>query len=202
MTFKLPALGYEYNALEPFIDARTMELHHSKHHKTYTDKFNLALETHPKLQGKSAEEIVANWEKLSDDIKQAVRNSGGGYINHSFFWQILKKNTVFKGEVAEAIKKKFGSFEEFKKKFSDEAMSLFGSGWTWLVVNKKGELEIVKTQNQDTPLSMGLSPVLTIDVWEHAYYLKYQNRRADYVEAFFNVINWVKVNEHFVNAKK
>ena len=201
MTHQLPSLGYDYRALEPFIDARTMEIHYSKHHKTYVDKLNAALNDYPELQKKTAQELVVNLSSIPDKIKTAVRNHGGGHINHSFFWTILKKEVAFKGEVANAIKSEFGSYDEFKKHFSEKATTLFGSGWCWLVVNKNKRLEIIQTQNQDTPLSLGATPILGIDVWEHAYYLKYQNRRADYVEAFFNVIDWKKVNEYFVKAK-
>jgi len=202
MTYNLPPLGYEYDALEPFIDARTMEIHYSKHHKAYTDKLNAALDIHPKLQNGNAENLISNPNALPNENKQAIINNGGGYVNHTFFWQILKVGTVFKGEVAEAIKKSFGGFEEFKKKFSEAATTLFGSGWAWLVLNEKKELEIIQTKNQDSPLALNKKPLLCIDVWEHAYYLKYQNKRPDYVEAFFNVINWDKVNENFVKARR
>src|SRR3989344_798415 len=202
MTHILPSLGYDYRTLEPFIDARTMEIHYTKHHKTYIDKLNAALESFPQLQSKSAQELVINLNSMPDKIKTAVRNHGGGHVNHSFFWTILKKDVAFKWEVAEAIKKEFGSFDEFKKQFSEKATLLFGSGWCWLVVNKSKKLEIIQTQNQDSPLTNGLTPILGIDVWEHAYYLKYQNKRADYVEAFFNVIDWKKVNEYYVKAKE
>ncbi|PIO08693.1 superoxide dismutase [Candidatus Pacearchaeota archaeon CG10_big_fil_rev_8_21_14_0_10_34_12] len=203
MVFELPELGYGYDALEPFIDARTMEIHHTKHHKAYADNFNKALEGHEEIQGKSAEEIIANINFVSEKIKTAIRNNGGGYINHNFFWTILKKDTEIKGEILEEIKKAFGGFEEFKTKFGEEAMKVFGSGWAWLVLNPQSKtLEIVQTRNQDSPLSEGKIPLLAIDVWEHAYYLKYQNKRVEYVENFFNVINWDKVNEIYVKAMK
>ncbi|MEK6945309.1 MAG: superoxide dismutase [Nanoarchaeota archaeon] len=197
MTHELPKLQYNYDSLEPFIDAKTMEIHYSKHHKTYVDKLNAALEKHPELQKKKVEELLMDLSKVPEDIRTPVKNHGGGHFNHSFFWQILKKGTKCKGEIEKAIIKKFGSFEEFKKQFSDKATALFGSGWTWLVMNNKKELEIMQTSNQDSPISQGKKPLIALDVWEHAYYLKYQNRRAEYIEAFFSVINWDKVNEFF-----
>jgi len=190
MTYNLPPLGHEYDALEPFIDARTMEIHYSKHHKAYTDKLNAALDIHPKLQNGNAENLISNPNALPNENKQAIINNGGGYVNHTFFWQILKVGTVFKGEVAEAIKKSFGGFEEFKKKFSEAATTLFGSGWAWLVKDSAGKLTVMSTPNQDNPISKGLQPLLGLDVWEHAHYLKYQNRRAEYIEAWWNVVNW------------
>ena len=203
MTYTLPDLGYGYNALEPYIDAKTIEIHHDKHHQTYCDNFNKSLEGHPELQKKDAKWIIANLDKVPEAIRMRVRNHGGGFVNHGFFWKILKKNVKISGEILKQISKAFGSFEEFKKKFSESALGLFGSGWTWLVVNKEGKLEIVNTHNQDSPLSEGKEPILTLDLWEHAYYLKYQNRRAEYVEAFWNVINWEKVDELYkITLKK
>ena len=199
MEFKLPELGYDYDSLEPFIDAKTMALHYEKHHATYTKKFNEALEKHPEISEKNAEWFLANLGKIPEDIRVAVKNHGGGYVNHSFFWKILKKDVQIEGKINIAIEKEFGSFQEFKEKFSNSALGLFGSGWTWLVLNK-GKLEIVNTRNQDSPLTLGKIPLLCIDVWEHAYYLKYQNRRNEYVESFFNVINWKQVEENFANA--
>ena len=196
MIHKLPALPYAYNALEPFIDEQTMQIHHTKHHQTYVDKLNAALEGHDDLQKKSAEDLLQNLSSIPEKIRTAVRNHGGGHVNHSFFWPLLWKEVVFGGEVAAAIKAKFGDYDEFKEQFSNAAALLFGSGWTWLVVNK-GELEITTTSNQDSPLSQGHIPILGLDVWEHAYYLKYQNRRPEYITAFFNVINWEKVDENF-----
>ena len=196
MIHKLPALPYAYNALEPFIDEQTMQIHHTKHHQTYVDKLNAALEGHDDLQKKSAEDLLQNLSSIPEKIRTAVRNHGGGHANHSFFWPLLWKEVVFGGEVAAAIKAKFGDYDEFKEQFSNAAALLFGSGWTWLVVNK-GELEITTTSNQDSPLSQGHIPILGLDVWEHAYYLKYQNRRPEYITAFFNVINWEKVDENF-----
>ena len=200
--FNLPKLPYAYDALEPFIDAKTMEIHHTKHHQTYVDKLNKALEKYPKLQKNSAEDLIKNLEVIPEDIRTAVRNHGGGHVNHSFFWQILKKGIEPKGEILKAINKKFKGIDNFKELFKEAATTLFGSGWAWLVLNSKGELEIVKTPNQDSPITHNMIPILGIDVWEHAYYLRYQNRRPEYVDAFFNVINWEKVNEHFLNAKK
>ena len=202
MAFELPELGYNYDSLEPYIDAKTMEIHHDKHHKGYTDKFNKALEGHEELSNKSAEEIIKNIDSVSEDIRNAVRNNGGGYVNHKLFWTILKKDVKFEGEIAEAIISKFGGYDKFKDEFSNAAATQFGSGWAWLVVDENGELEITRTSNQNSPLSEGKTPILCIDVWEHAYYLKYQNKRPEYIENFFNVINWEKVNELYLNSKK
>ena len=201
MTHTLPELGYEYEALEPHFDAETMKIHHTKHHQTYIDKLNAALEGHDDLQGKSAEELLKDLNSIPEAIRAAVRNHGGGHANHSFWWPMLKKGTQPSGEILEAINSKFGSLDNFKEEFKKAATTLFGSGWAWLVV-ADGELEIMQTHNQDSPLTEGKIPVLGIDVWEHAYYLKYQNKRPDYTDAFFNVINWEKVNENFLNAKK
>jgi Fe-Mn family superoxide dismutase len=197
----LPKLAYAYDALEPFIDTKTMEIHYTKHHQAYVDKLNKALESHPELQNKTAEDLIKDLNSVPEDIRTAVRNNGGGHVNHSFFWPILKKGMQPKVEVFQAINKKFGSFDKFKELFKDAATTVFGSGWAWLVLNSKKELEIVKTTNQDNPISQGLIPVLGIDVWEHAYYLKYQNRRPDYVDAFWNVVNWEKVNENYLKSK-
>ncbi len=194
--YQLPILNYGYADLEPFIDEATMKIHHTKHHQTYADKFNSALEAYPDLANKKAEELVADWSKLSNDIQTAVRNFGGGYVNHNFFFSILgpKKSEVGPdGSLMIAIERDFGSWEKFVEKFSASAIGLFGSGWCWLVADFAGQLKIVTTVNQDSPLSQNLIPLLTCDVWEHAYYLKYQNKRADYVSAFFSVINWEEV---------
>ena len=201
MPYILPELGYSFDALEPFIDAKTMEIHHGKHHKGYVDKLNAALEGHEDLQKKTAEELITDLNSIPEDIKAAVRNNAGGHANHSFFWPLLKKDVKPEGEIIEEIKKKFGSFDEFKDKFKEAALTQFGSGWAWLVLSNT-ELEIVKTGNQDSPLSEGKTPILGIDVWEHAYYLKYQNKRPDYVDSFFNVINWEQVNENFLKAAR
>lgn len=195
--FQMKGLPYAYNALEPFIDAKTMETHYSKHHVTYCNKLNAALKG-TDLESKSIEEIL---QKL-DMSKTDIRNNAGGYYNHNFFFESLAANGgEATGEVLEAINKDFGSFEEFKKQYSDSATKLFGSGWVWLIVDKTGKLVITTTPNQDNPLMPKMevkgTPILTLDVWEHAYYLKYQNKRKDYIDAFFNVINWKKVNEKF-----
>ena len=199
MTHQLESLPYAYNALEPFIDEETMRIHHTKHHQTYVDKLNGALDGHADFQGKTAVELLQNLDAVPETIQMAVRNHGGGHANHSFFWPMLKKEVAFAGPAADAITAQFGDFEQFKQSFSSAATLLFGSGWAWVVVNH-GALEIVTTPNQDNPVSQGKHPILGIDVWEHAYYLKYQNRRPEYIEAFFNVINWEKVNEYFQAA--
>lgn len=200
MIHRLDPLPYAYDALEPYIDTQTMQIHHTKHHQTYIDKLNAALEGNPDFQNRSVEKLLKNIDEVPDTIRTAVRNHGGGHLNHSFFWPTLKKDVEFGGDVANAIIGKFGSFEDFKRKFSTEAALLFGSGWTWLVLHNN-ELEIVTTPNQDSPLMEGKRPILGLDVWEHAYYLNYQNRRPDYIEAFFNVINWEKVNKNFVESE-
>ena len=201
MKHTLPKLPYAFDALEPYIDAKTMEIHYTKHHQAYIDKLNVALEKYPELAKKKVEELLVNNLKIvPENIKTAVRNHGGGHINHSLFWELLKKNVKFDGEIVKAIDDSFESFDEFKKKFSEIAIGRFGSGWAWLVV-RDGELEIISTANQDSPLMEGKIPVLGLDVWEHAYYLKYQNRRAEYVDAFFNIINWKKVNELYSENK-
>ncbi|MBU0530313.1 MAG: superoxide dismutase [Candidatus Aenigmatarchaeota archaeon] len=200
MTFELPQLGYAYDALEPHIDKETMTIHHTKHHQAYTDKFNAALEGHDNLKQMSAEEIITKLNSVPEEVRSAVRNNGGGYLNHSFFWPLLKKDVEFKGEIADAITTKFGSFDKFKEEFTNAAATQFGSGWAWLVLSN-GELEIMKTSNQDSPLTEGKTPLLCIDVWEHSYYIKYKNDRPAYIKAFWNVVNWDQVNEHFVKAK-
>ncbi len=202
MAYSLPKLPYGYDALEPYIDARTMEIHYTKHHQGYVDKTNGALEKYPELQKKTIEDLMANLKDVPEDIRTAIRNNGGGHVNHSFFWPLLKKNVPFEGDIADAIKSKFGNLDTFKEKFAAAAATRFGSGWAWLVVNKKGELEIMSTANQDTPLSDGMIPVIGLDVWEHAYYLKYQNRRPEYIQAFFNVVNWKQANENYEKAMK
>ncbi len=203
MTHELPKIPYAYDALEPFIDKQTMDIHHTKHHKTYINKLNAALEGHEDLKKKPVEDLLKNLSAVPEAIRTAVRNHGGGHHNHSLFWQMMapKAGGNPTGVVAEEINKKFGSFEKFKEQFSNSAVGVFGSGWAWLVWNGK-ELEIVNTPNQDSPLSSGKTPLLGIDVWEHAYYLKNQNRRADYVTAFWNVVNWKQVEENLKNAKK
>jgi len=199
--FELPKLSYGYDALEPYIDAKTMEIHHSKHHQAYTDKFNAAIKGHEKMEKMKADDIIKNLNHVPEGIRTAVRNNGGGYVNHNFFWQVLKKDVQISGDIKVAINQKFDSFEKFKEEFASAASTHFGSGWAWLVLNK-GKLEIMATPNQDSPLTQGKTPLLTIDVWEHAYYLKYMNKRPAYVDAFFNVINWDKVNELYKNTKR
>ncbi len=196
MIHKLEPLPYAYDALEPYIDEQTMRIHHTKHHQTYIDKLNAALEGHEAFRDIQPEELLKDLNTVPEAIRTAVRNHGGGHVNHSFFWPLLKKNENFGGKVADALTAKFGDFDSFKEAYSNAAALLFGSGWAWLVWDK-GDLEIITTPNQDSPLSQGKIPLLGLDVWEHAYYLKYQNRRPEYIEAFFNVINWNKVDEHF-----
>jgi superoxide dismutase, Fe-Mn family len=202
MAFTLPDLPYAHDALEPHIDEETMKIHHGKHHNTYVTKLNAALEGHSDLQNKSIEELLTDLNSLPEAVKGPVRNNGGGHYNHTIFWQLMSPNGggTPEGELAGAINSTFGSFDEFKEEFKNAALGRFGSGWAWLVVNN-GSLEIMSTPNQDTPISEGKTPVLGVDVWEHAYYLKYQNKRPDYVEAFFNVINWNEVAKRFSNAK-
>lgn len=202
MTYQLPSLTYSFEALEPHIDALTMQIHHDKHHNTYVTNLNAAVEKHPELFDKSVEELVADLAAVPEDIRTAVRNNGGGHANHSLFWSILAPNAGGEptGELAEAINATFGSFEDFKKAFAAAAATRFGSGWAWLVVNN-GKLEVTSTPNQDSPLSEGKTPILGLDVWEHAYYLNYQNRRPDYIAAFWNVVNWDKVAELYAKAK-
>ena len=198
MKHRLPELSYPYDSLEPYFDAKTMEIHHMKHHQAYVDKLNVALEGQEELAEKSVEELLQNLDAVPNNIMVALRNHGGGHFNHSFWWPILKKDVKAEGEIIEAINRKFGGFDKFKEEFTKAATGLFGSGWAWLVVNQ-GELEIIQTANQDSPISQNRTPLLGIDVWEHAYYLKYQNRRPEYIEAFFNVINWEQVNKNFLN---
>ena len=202
MAFELPALPYAHNALEPHIDARTMEIHHGKHHNGYTTKLNAAIEG-TDLDGKSIEEILGNLDAVPEGIRTAVRNNGGGFANHSLFWQIMGPNGggAPSGDLGDAINSAFGSFDAFKEKFAAAAGGRFGSGWAWLVVEGDGSLSVTSTPNQDTPLMEGKTPILGIDVWEHAYYLNYQNRRPDYVAAFWNVVNWDKVSELYASAK-
>jgi superoxide dismutase, Fe-Mn family len=198
MAFELPKLAYAYDALEPYIDARTMEIHHSKHHQAYVTNLNAAIEKAPELAGKSLVELLSNLNAVPEAVRTAVRNHGGGTYNHNVFWEIMGPKAGGKpsGELAKAIDASFGSFDAFKDEFTKSALGRFGSGWAWLV--KKGSgLGIVSTANQDCPLSDGLTPVLALDVWEHAYYLNYQNRRPDYVSAWWNVVNWNAVAEKF-----
>ena len=202
MTYTLPELPYAYDALEPYIDEETMHLHHDKHHNTYVTNLNAAIEKHPELGEKSVEDLISDMNAIPEDIRTAVRNNGGGHANHTFFWEIMAPNAGGQptGAIKEAIDETFGSFDEMKAAFKTAATGRFGSGWAWLVVNN-GKLEITSTPNQDSPLMDGQTPVLGLDVWEHAYYLKYKNVRPDYIEAFWNVVNWDKVNELFAAAK-
>lgn len=202
MTYTLPELPYAYDALEPYIDVETMHLHHDKHHNTYVNNLNAAIEKHPELGEKSVEDLISDMNAIPEDIRTAVRNNGGGHANHTFFWEIMAPNAGGQptGAIKEAIDETFGSFDEMKAAFKTAATGRFGSGWAWLVVNN-GKLEITSTPNQDSPLMDGQTPVLGLDVWEHAYYLKYKNVRPDYIEAFWNVVNWDKVNELFAAAK-
>ncbi|MGN8645492.1 superoxide dismutase SodA [Gracilibacillus sp. HCP3S3_G5_1] len=200
--FTLPDLPYAYDALEPHIDKETMNIHHTKHHNTYVTKLNDALEGHDDLANKSIEEILANLDAVPESIRTAVRNNGGGHANHSLFWTLLSPNGGGEptGELADAINSTFGSFDKFKEEFAAAGAGRFGSGWAWLVVNN-GNLEITSTPNQDTPISEGKTPILGLDVWEHAYYLKYQNKRPDYIAAFWNVVDWDKVASLYNDAK-
>lgn len=199
--FTLPELPYAYDALEPHFDAKTMEIHHSKHHAGYTNKLNAALEGTEHAE-KSIEELLKNISSLPESVQKAVQNNGGGFYNHSLFWKVLTPNAKSQpeGELAVKIEEKFAGFENFKAEFNKAAATRFGSGWAWLVVNSNGELEITSTANQDSPLSEGKTPILGLDVWEHAYYLNYQNRRPDYISAFWNIINWDQVAENYKNA--
>src|SRR5699024_9055135 len=200
--FELPELPYAYDALEPTIDKETMNIHHTKHHNTYVTKLNGALEGHSDLESKSLNDLISNLDAVPEDIRTAVRNNGGGHANHSLFWKVLSPNGGGKptGTLASKIDEKFGSFDEFKEAFESAAATRFGSGWAWLVVNN-GELEITSTPNQDNPVMEGQTPILGLDVWEHAYYLKYQNRRPEYAKAFWNVVNWDEVAKNYEAAK-
>ena len=202
MAHELPPLPYDYNALEPHIDAQTMQLHHDKHHAAYVNNLNTALEKHPDLQNKSAEELIQDLNSVPEDVRAAVRNNGGGHVNHTMFWQIMGPNGGGEptGAIADAIRESFGSFEDFKKQFNDAGTKRFGSGWVWLVRGSDGKLQITSTANQDNPLSEGQYPIMGNDVWEHAYYLKYQNRRPEYLSAWWNTINWDEVNRRFQQA--
>lgn len=202
MTYKLPDLPYAHDALEPYIDEETMKLHHGKHHNGYVDKTNAALEGHDDLQNLSIEELVSKIDEVPEDIRTAVRNNGGGHANHSLFWEVLSPEGGEEptGELADAINDAFGSFEDFKSEFETAATGQFGSGWGWLVVDN-GELKVTSTPNQDSPYMNGQTPIFGVDVWEHAYYLNYQNKRPDYVKAVWNVVNWDEVARRFKEAK-
>jgi len=204
MAFTLPPLPYPADALEPSVDKMTMEIHHDRHHKTYVDNLNKALESAPDLQSKSIEDLLRGIKTIPATIQTAVRNNGGGHANHTMFWEIMgpKSGGAPSGDLAQAIDSTFGGFDAFKAKIKENALGQFGSGWSWLVVGSDGKLQAVKTPNQDSPYMDGQTPILGIDVWEHAYYLKYQNKRADYVDAWWNVVNWSAVAQRFAKAKK
>jgi Fe-Mn family superoxide dismutase len=204
MAHEVPALPYDYSALEPYIDTQTMHLHHDKHHVAYVTNLNAVLEKAPELQKLSVEELVKGLENVPEAIRNAVRNNAGGHVNHTMFWTIMGPNAGGEpsGAIANAIKETFGDFNSFKEKFNDAGVKQFGSGWTWLVRDRGGKLHVMATPNQDSPLSQDFSPIMGNDVWEHAYYLKYQNRRADYLKEWWNVVNWAEVNKRFQNSQK
>jgi len=204
MKLELPKLSYEYGSLEPYIDAQTMEIHHSKHHQAYVNNLNASLDKYPELCAKGLEWLLKNLEEIPLDIRVAVRNNGGGHFNHSMFWNVMSpvKVEAPKFELIKAIDEKFGNLQSFKDEFAKAATTRFGSGWAFLVINKDKELEVVSTANQDNPISDGLIPILALDVWEHAYYLKFQNRRPDYISEWWNVVNWDYVSDLYINAIK
>jgi Fe-Mn family superoxide dismutase len=199
MKFVLHELPYAYSSLEPYIDAMTMEIHYTKHYQAYLTNLNAALEKYPDFQSWSADKLVEDVKQLPEGLQMPVRNNGGGYINHTFFWQIMSPDGGGepRGRVGEEIKKIFGSFAAFQELFNAEAKKVFGSGWAWLVVDKSGKLQIISTPNQDSPLMQGIRPIMGLDVWEHAYYLKYQNRRPDYINAWWHVVNWDQVQQNW-----
>jgi superoxide dismutase, Fe-Mn family len=199
MAFEVPALPYAYDALEPHIDEATMHLHHDKHHQTYVTNLNAALEKHPELQGKSANDLIRDLAGVPEDIRTAVRNNGGGHVNHTLFWKLMgpDKGGDPIGPIADAINQAFGGFEQLKQQFNDAGVKRFGSGWAWLVRGSDGKLAVTSTANQDNPMSDGQHVIFGNDVWEHAYYLKYQNRRADYLNAWWNVVNWDEANRRY-----
>ncbi|MFL2545497.1 MAG: superoxide dismutase [Longimicrobiales bacterium] len=201
--FQLPELGYATDALEPHIDGRTMEIHHGKHHQAYTNNLNAALEHHPELHGHSGEQLLGRLGELPEGIRAAVRNNGGGFVNHKLFWEIMAPGGSNRPteEMADLLSESFGSFDEFKQSFSGAAATQFGSGWAWLVVDPDGKLQVMATANQDSPISCNCVPILGVDVWEHAYYLNYQNRRPDYLDAFWNVVNWSEVSEKYSQTR-
>lgn len=203
MAFELPALPYSNDALEPHIDAQTMEIHHDRHHNTYVTNLNAALESAPELQGKSLEELIGDIDSVPESIRTAVRNNGGGHHNHSLFWTVIGPNGggAPSGDLAAAIDSDLGGFDKFKEDFAKAATTRFGSGWAWLVVGKDGKLAVTSTPNQDSPIMEGQTPILGLDVWEHAYYLKFQNKRPDYISTFWNVVNWDEVSKRFAAAK-
>ncbi|MBE3594023.1 MAG: superoxide dismutase [Candidatus Carbobacillus altaicus] len=202
--FELPPLPYSYDALEPYFDAKTMEIHYNGHHGAYVKNLNAALDKHPEWKGKTIEELLQSLDQIPEDIRTAVRNNGGGHYNHAFWWPMLKKNEGGKpsGALAQAIDRDFGSFDAFKEAFTQSATTRFGSGWAWLIVESGGKLAITSTPNQDNPVMEGKTPIMGLDVWEHAYYLKYQNRRPEYINAFWNVIDWDTVGKRYEQATK
>jgi Fe-Mn family superoxide dismutase len=204
MAFTLPPLPYEYNALEPHVDEQTMRIHHDKHHAAYVNNLNAALEGHADLQAKTIEQIVGNLAAIPEGIRTAVRNNGGGHVNHSLFWDWMRPGGASEpgGALGDAISRTFGGFAQFKEQFAKACTGRFGSGWGWLTLDAKGTLAIESTPNQDSPLMDGKTPILGCDVWEHAYYLKYQNRRPDYVSAWWNVVNWTGVGKRYDQARK
>ena len=204
MAFELSPLPYNYDALDPYIDAQTMQVHHDLHHQAYVNNLNAALEKYPELQSKSPEELIKDLSNLPQDITGAVRNNGGGHVNHTMFWQIMAPNAGGEptGAIAQAISENFGDFESFKQKFNDAGTKQFGSGWVWLVRTTDGKIEITSSPNQDNPMSSGNFPIMGNDVWEHAYYLKYQNRRAEYLKQWWNVVNWDEVNNRLAMASR
>lgn len=204
MPFELPPLPYAYHALEPHIDEQTMRIHHDRHHGTYVTNLNKALESAPSLAGKSIEELLSNLDAVPEGIRMAVRNNGGGHYNHTMFWEIMKPGGpgAPSGDLASAITVAFGSVDKCKEAINNAGLGRFGSGWAWLVLEKGGKLAVTSTPNQDCPLSTGQAPILGVDVWEHAYYLKYQNRRADYLAAWWNTVNWAEVAARYQTARK
>jgi len=202
MAYELPPLPYGYDALEPYIDAETMRFHHDNHHATYVKNLNAAVEKYPDLQSKSPEDLLRNINDVPEDIRKTVRNNGGGHVNHTMFWQIMGPNGGGEptGAIADAIKQTFGSFGAFKEQFNKTAAGHFGSGWSWLIRTSDGQLQVTDTLNQDSPLMEGHYPIMGNDLWEHAYYLKYQNRKAEYFDAWFNVLNWDEINKRFEQA--
>jgi Fe-Mn family superoxide dismutase len=206
--YVLPPLPYAYNALEPYIDEKTMYIHHTKHHQAYTDKLNAALKEYPEIAAKPLEYLLEHLNEIPSQIRTAVINNGGGYWNHAFFWKVMapadkqgeSSSAGPKGLLHDLITKDFGSFDEFKKEFNKAAQSVFGSGWAWLVLDKQGKLKVISTANQDSPLTLGLIPLLTLDVWEHSYYLKYQNKRDEYNDAWWHVVNWPQVEANYKEA--
>jgi Fe-Mn family superoxide dismutase len=203
MAFELPPLPYDYTALEPYIDEQTMHLHHDKHHQAYVTNLNNALQGQSQFESMSIEDLVRRLNEVPESIRAAVRNNGGGHLNHSMFWQIMKPNGGGEpsGALAQAIAQEFGSFDQFKTQFNDAGVKRFGSGWAWLVLNSSGKLQVLSTANQDNPLTDGHHPIMGNDVWEHAYYLKYQNRRADYLAAWWNVVNWDEIARRYEHAR-